>query len=262
VASIARSPNPEDGPLNPDIQAPSFSGEAARQLHDAAIRIVMIPLFGVVVPHITGYFGPIEPADARYWFGLLWGCLISFLIWHGNRYFLIKQRQHYDWFQHPVRKLTVLIFASIFYTASCTVLLMLAWFRFASLETDWVVIRSVTFASVVCVLFITHVYETVFLIQQRESDLIAVERLERARTEAELQALKVQVAPHFLFNSLNTLAWLIENSREKALEFNQNLADVYRYILLARRRELVPIDDELFFVRQYFSLLAIGSRTA
>ena len=243
--------------LNPDVTAPKLSPGATPPLNDAGIRLVMIPIFGVIVPHITGYFGAIGPGDWLYWFGLLWGILISFSIWHGNRYFLIKQRQHYDWFQHPVRKLTVLVFASIFYTSACTVLLTLAWFRFASLDADWVVIRSVTLASVVCVLFITHVYETVFLIQQRESDLVAVERLQRARTEAELEALKIQVAPHFLFNSLNTLSWLIEHSRSRALEFTQNLAEVYRYILVARRRELVPLADELEFLEQYFGLLKI-----
>jgi hypothetical protein len=243
--------------LKPEIAVPNLPQGAAAPLNDLGIRLVMIPAFGVAVPNITGYFGPIGPSDWHYWVGLLWGCVISFMIWHGNRYFLIKQRQHYDWFQHPVRKLTVLIFASIFYTSACTVTLTLAWFQVAGLETDWVAIRSVTLASVVCVLFITHVYETVFLIQQRESDLVAVERLQRARTEAELEALKVQVAPHFLFNSLNTLSWLIENSRAKALEFNQNLAEVYRYILVARRRELVPLQEELDFLQQYFGLLRI-----
>jgi hypothetical protein len=255
VASIATSSNPEKRPLNLDI-APPNPLHAAR-LNDLGIRIVMIPLFGVLVPHLTGYLGPLSPVDPRYWLGLVWGCLISFCIWHGNRFFLIKQREHYDWFQHPVRKLAVLVFASIFYTSACTITLTLAWFRFAGLQTDWVVIRSVTLASVVCVLFITHVYETVYLIQQRESDLLTFERLQRTRIEAELEALKTQVAPHFLFNSLNTLSWLIENSPPKALDFNQNLAEVYRYILLARRRELVPLSEELEFLEQYFSLLKI-----
>jgi LytS/YehU family sensor histidine kinase len=110
---------------------------------------------------------------------------------------------------------------------------------------------------VICVVFITHVYETVYLIQQREDDLLAVERLERARTEAELAALKAQVAPHFLFNSLNTLSWLIEHYPKKALAFNQDLAEVYRYILVAHRRELAPLEEELAFARRYFNLLKL-----
>ena len=217
----------------------------------------MIPAFAIVIPHLTGYFGPYTPATAMYWAGLAWSLVISFTIWHGNRYFLLKQRQHYDWFQQPVRKITVLAFACVFYTAPCTVLMMLAWYAVAGFGPDWNVIRLVTLACIICVAFITHVYETVYLIRQREDDILAVERLERARTQAELEALKAQVAPHFLFNSLNTLAWLIENSPQRALAFNQNLADVYRYILLARRRDLVPLEEEWQFLQQYCELLRL-----
>jgi hypothetical protein len=253
VASIAELPKRENGLLNPSA-APL---KPVSPLNDLTIRLIMIPAFGVIVPHATGYFGPYDADDPAYWFGLVWACLISFVLWHGNRFFLLKQREHLDWFRHPVRKLTALVFASVFYTAPCTVAMMLGWFQMAGLPADWSVIRTVTLACVVCVLFITHLYETVYLIHQRESDLLAVERLERARTEAELDALKVQVAPHFLFNSLNTLSWLIENSPPKAVEFNQNLAEVYRYILMARQREMVVLQDEVEFLEQYFKLLKI-----
>jgi hypothetical protein len=247
VASIATTPKPETR---------SLKRESA-SLNDRGIRLIMIPAFGLVIPQLTGYFGTLTAASPTYWIGLLWANLISFTIWHGNRFLLLKQRQHYDWFQHPVRKITVLAFACVFYTAPCAVLMMLAWYAFAGFGPDWNVIRLVTLACVICVAFITHVYETVYLIQQRESDMLAVERLERARTQAELEALKAQVAPHFLFNSLNTLGWLIENNSQKALAFNQNLADVYRYILLARRRDLVPLDEELRFLEQYCDLLRL-----
>lgn len=238
MGSIAASTNPENWHPKPD-------GE---ELKDRGIRLLLIPVFGVVIPHLTGYFGPLTARDPKYWAGLFWGVLISAAIWHGNRYFLIKQRSHYDWFRHPVRKIVVLAFGCIFFTAPCCTLMMLAWYSFAGFGPDWNAIRLVTLLCVICVAFITHVYETVYLIQQRESDMLA-------RTEAELEALKAHVAPHFLFNSLNTLSWLIEHSPEKALDFNQDLAEVYRYILIARRRDLVPLEEEWTFVKQYCALL-------
>ncbi len=250
MVPIASSPKPENvslkpenGPLNP--------------VNDLAIRLVMIPAFALAIPNLTGYFGPYTPATAKYWAGLAWSFVIAFTIWHGNRYFLLKQRQHYDWFQQPIRKVMMLAFACVFYTAPCAVLMMLAWYAFAGFGPDWNTIRLATLACIVCVAFVTHVYETVFLIREREDDMLAVERLERARTQAELEALKSQVAPHFLFNSLNTLAWLIENSPQRALAFNQNLADVYRYILMARRRDLVPLDEEWQFLAHYCDLLRL-----
>jgi hypothetical protein len=58
-------------------------------------------------------------------------------------------------------------------------------------------VRIVTLVAVLCVIFVTHVHETVFLIREREADLVHVERLEKARIEAELSALRAQVDPHF-----------------------------------------------------------------
>lgn len=247
VSSTATIPNREISSPKPDNPP----------LNDLGIRLLLIPAFGILIPHLTGYFGPLALFGPKYWAGLAWGNVISFTIWHGNRYFLLRQRKYYDWFRHPLRKITVLAFACVFYTAPCTVLMMLGWYAFAGFGPDWAAIRLTTLACIICVAFITHVYETVFLIRQREDDMIAVERLETARTQAELDALKAQVAPHFLFNSLNTLAWLIEHSPGKALAFNQNLADVYRYILVSRRRELVPLEDEWIFLGQYCDLLRL-----
>ena len=245
----------------PDRTAPKPENQPAKApatpLHDGGIRAVMVPVFGIAIPYLSGYFGHYGPRDGKYWIGLAWAVLISFTIWHGNRYLLLRQREHYDWFRHPFRKLIVLVFASVFYTAPCAVLMIRAWYAFAGMAPDWNGIRTATLASIVCVAFITHVYETVYLIRQRESDMVAVERLERARVQAELEALKAQVAPHFLFNSLNTLSWLIENNPSRAVAFNQNLAEVYRYILTARRREMVPLSEELEFLEQYCGLLTL-----
>jgi hypothetical protein len=246
-------PKLDIGALKTDAQPPKQHVE----LRDQRIRLLLIPAFGIAIPHFAGYFGPLEPHQPLYWTGLAWAVLISFAIWHGNRFFLIKQREHYDWFDHPVRKITLLLFANVFYTAPVSVLMTVAWYRFAGFGPDWSVIRTVTLACVICVVFVTHVYETVYLIQQRESDLVAVERLERARAQAELESIKAQVTPHFLFNSLNTLGWLIEHSPARAVEFNQNLAEVYRYILVPGRRELIPLEEEWEFVLRYFRLLEL-----
>jgi LytS/YehU family sensor histidine kinase len=184
--------------------------------------------------------------------------LLAALIWHGNRFFLIEQRRHYDWFDHPWRKVSVLLFANVFWTAPLTATMVWAWYRLAGFaEPDLAAIRAVALVNVVCVIFVTHVYETVHLIRQREGDLLAVAQLQRARAEAELLALKAQVDPHFLFNSLNTLAHLIPHDPARALAFTGGLADTYRYILQNRERDLVPLEDELSFASGYFELLRL-----
>ena len=112
-----------------------------------------------------------------------------------------------------------------------------------------------TLTIVSSVVFVTHVYETVYLIRQRERDLLTAARLDRARAEAELAVLKSHVDPHFLFNSLNSLAYLIPRDAKRAAEFAQRLGEVYLYILSNREKDLVPLADELRFALGYVGLL-------
>ena len=107
---------------------------------------------------------------------------------------------------------------------------------------------------VIAVIFVTHAYETVFLIKERENDQLRLERVERARLEAELETMKAQLAPHFLFNCLNPLAALIEREPAAAAAFNQHLADVCRYLLLQKNRDLVPLEHEIAFFDSYVAL--------
>jgi len=243
------APKAEDAA--PNRSAPDFS------LRDLRIRLVMVPAFAIGIPHATQLFGPLGVRDAAYWAGYLWFTLLSFLVWHGNRWVLLAQRRRLDWFHHPMRKIALLVLANILFTAPLAVAMLWAWYRANGFEADWGAIRAATLMTVICVLFITHVYETVYLIQQRGSDLVQFEKLERAKAEAELEALKAQVDPHFLFNSLNTLAWLIRNDAARALRFNENLAEVYRYILHNKHRELVMVEEELAFLLRYFELLRL-----
>jgi LytS/YehU family sensor histidine kinase len=145
-----------------------------------------------------------------------------------------------------------------FYTIPISALLLVIWYKlFNAGIVNWDVITTTILMMMICVLFITHVYETVFLVREAESEKLKKEQLERARAEAELEALKNQIDPHFIFNSLNTLSHLIEKDPVKAKQFNDNLADVYRYILQNKARELVLLHEEMVFLNDYFSLLKI-----
>ena len=213
--------------------------------------------FGLAIPLMTGLYGPYTPADGAFWIGQTAFIVLALAIWAGNRWLLLKQRQHFDWFSHPLRKLLMLVSANVLYTAPLTALGLLAWFAWAGLPLDRAALQLVVLANVICVLFVTHAYETMFLIRERESDLMRVERLERARLQTELGALKAQIDPHFLFNSLNTLGHLISSDAQRGREFCDALAEVYRCVLASREHDLVALADELAFVRLYHRLLVL-----
>ena len=83
------------------------------------------------------------------------------------------------------------------------------------------------------------------------------EQLQREFAQVRLQALKSQVNPHFLFNSLSVLSSLVHVSPEQAELFIQHLAKAYRYILEQKESEMVSLKEELSFLEAYFFLLQI-----
>ena len=237
---------------NADVETPN-----PVRLDDRLVMALGSLGFGLAIPWVTGLFGPLGPRDGVFWAGFFGFIALAASIWAGNRWLLLKQREHFDWFQRPLRKLLMLVVANVLYTAPITVLGLLAWWSVAGLPVDGGALQVVVLTNVICVLFVTHGYETLFLIRERESDLLQVERLQRLRAQAELGALKAQVDPHFLFNSLNTLGHLIQADPARGREFCDTLAEVYRYVLDSRQRDLVPLAEELAFLRRYHRLLEL-----
>ena len=68
-------------------------------------------------------------------------------------------------------------------------------------------------------------------------------------------ALRAQVNPHFLFNSLNTLYSMISSGNRNAENFVIELTKVYRYVLTQQNRETVEFQDEFFFLKSYVAIL-------
>ncbi len=84
--------------------------------------------------------------------------------------------------------------------------------------------------------------------QNRESLLL------QQVTEAELRALRAQINPHFLFNSLNTIANLIVTNPGRAETMTLRLARVFRHLLAQASRPLVPVREEIEFLRTYLEI--------
>lgn len=220
------------------------------------MRLIGIPFFGIAIPNITGLFGNLSWTDASYWLGYLYFIGLAAAIWQGNRYLLFRTRKRFTWFDKPIEKLVLLFMNNIFYTTPLTIAWLCMWYNLAGFEgIKWDVILIVALVNVICVLFVTHVYETVFMVKEQQNEQVKNSELQRAKAEAELAALKNQIDPHFMFNSLNTLTHLIKVSGSKALEFTENLAEVYRYILSQKDQTLVLLDDELDFTHKYTDLL-------
>ncbi len=80
---------------------------------------------------------------------------------------------------------------------------------------------------------------------------------ERKQIDLQLKALKSQLSPHFLFNSLNTVSSLVFVDKWKAKLFIRRLANLYNYTLQSYHSKLITLKEELDFVASYQYLLAI-----
>ncbi|RQO66135.1 hypothetical protein DBR43_28290 [Pedobacter sp. KBW06] len=92
-----------------------------------------------------------------------------------------------------------------------------------------------------------------FLHKWTDAELEAI-RLKQSVTQAQLDALKAQIDPHFLFNNFSTLTALIEEDKDIAVKFLQQLSSVYRYLLANRSQSVISLKEELAFIRSYFFL--------
>lgn len=79
------------------------------------------------------------------------------------------------------------------------------------------------------------------------------EKAERARTEL----LKIQIDPHFMFNNFSILTELINEDRDIASKFLAQLSKVYRYIITNLKQDIVPIEEEIKFLRSYIYLISL-----
>ncbi|MBM3751496.1 MAG: hypothetical protein FJW21_10030 [Acidimicrobiia bacterium] len=80
------------------------------------------------------------------------------------------------------------------------------------------------------------------------------QRMQQLATEAELRALRSQINPHFLFNALTTIGYLIQTAPDRALQTLLKLTGVLRGVLRQSQAEFVPLRDELSLVRDYLDI--------
>lgn len=98
------------------------------------------------------------------------------------------------------------------------------------------------------------IYEAISFYLQLQAAVAEKADLMRQQAESQLEGLRNQVNPHFLFNSLNTLICLIPEDAGKAVRFVQQLSKVYRYVLESRDAKMIPLHAELEFLRSYVFL--------
>ncbi|GAB4041493.1 sensor histidine kinase [Spirosoma gilvum] len=227
-------------------------------LHDRWLRLIGIPL--AVVPFVALTIAAYGYNTQLVLLMSVWGLISTSVLWHLLLWWVIRVRMEYPG-RENTRKRIVKTFGGyslftildqcfetrVLYQLDPTGLLPEPAF-----PVDYLVPIAMALFFVVVV---GSYYEGSYNLSQYRKAVERTEAVKKKRLENELARLKSRVNPHFLFNSLNSLSALINEDRQRAGAFLDELSSVYRYMLQASQRSLVPLREELAFLEAYRYLL-------
>lgn len=213
-------------------------------------RLVLILLLSL------GYTG-LNTGD-NFWVTLLLTYVYAFSFWQGNHFIMGLVFKRFPRHEDLKVRLIAQISASVVYTiiAAVGVSFLL------SILTPWVsftipYIKFMIFVGLVITFAVSGIYESIFFFKQWRATILEAEKLRVENLEIQLNSLKNQVNPHFLFNSLNVLATLIHTDADKAEAFIKEFSAMYRYILEKGEKNFVTLQEEIAFLKAFIFLQKI-----
>jgi len=182
--------------------------------------------------------------------------LMWIVLWKGNSVLSDLLSKRIPWIRQPLTRFLTGIVLTIGYTvlAVVTLIAIFEYFSNTTLGKGYVYTLYGSITITILISFFLHARN--FLMSWRKASFER-EQFEKESIAARYEALKNQVSPHFLFNSLNALSNLVYEDQEKAVRFIKQLSEVYRYVLDTRDKEVVPLSEELKFLDSYLYLQQI-----
>lgn len=186
--------------------------------------------------------------------------LITIFVWEGNLRIDELLNSKLPWEKSPGKRIAVHLPLSMLFSAFIIYISMLAFNKYVCTFPEEARARFMFVAVIIGVLvsiIILSIEVGSQFFKNWKKSLIEVEKYKAESVQAQLQNLKEQVNPHFLFNNLSVLSSLVYKDQDKAVDFINQLSKVYRYLLESRNSELIPLEDELKFIESYTYLLQI-----
>ncbi|MFC5408978.1 sensor histidine kinase [Larkinella bovis] len=164
---------------------------------------------------------------------------------------------HYGQLNQMVRRVAYCLLFYIVITAGfvCSLYGVFGWLAIPGYRFDPTVFRWTLLLGFMTNIISVGILESAYTYQRWKESVQREYELKKLHMERQLDSLKQQVNPHFLFNSLNSLTALISENPEKAEVFAEELSSVYRYVLRANEQNLTELDTELAFIQSYYHLL-------
>lgn len=181
--------------------------------------------------------------------------------WKGNEYLSGYIETKISWLEAPVKRFWVGFVVMVVYTVSMAAIIFYLFYivylgnSVSEMTASGFMVNLL--APVFTTMFImSFLFAREFLISYRQA-AINLEKLRSEQLASQYETLKSQVNPHFLFNSLNVLTSLVHQQPDTAVKFIKKLSEVYRFVLDSRKQEVVDLETELRFVKDYMYLQKI-----
>ena len=210
-----------------------------------------------IIRHFNGYEVITDYNQLLKFF--LYNQLYSVVLYLANAYTFILFGKKVQGLFFTRRNLIKLIARSIGITLICLVFLRFITEVLIEGETltefiEGEGIQNYTFSLIITAI-VTAIFYGFYYYKHIQETKVKEQKMIAGTASAKFDALKNQLDPHFLFNSLNVLTSLIEENPEAATRFTTALSKVYRYVLEQKNKDLVTVEEELKFANLYMSLI-------
>lgn len=217
-------------------------------------------IVGVGISFLLHFLVRIEAPKHHPLHDLLTSVILTILIWEGNLRIDTLLDKKFPWQSKPARRILIHLPVSVIFSAAVIYYSLQLFSRFIcklpDAQQELLMLTSVVIGVMVSITVLSIEISSQFFSYWKKS-LVEIEKHKTERLQAQLQNLKNQINPHFLFNNLSVLSSLVYKDQDKAVDFIRQLSKVYRYLLDNRNSELVSLENELTFIHAYTYLLKI-----
>ncbi len=224
------------------------------------IKVSILITVGIVLLNLIINFGnEVKVAELLERFGITF--IYSFVLTAVSSYFHVYASKRYSWETQAKQRLWFGAIGSVIFTVIAfglvrwfvEVIIYRATFEyFIANEKIYYYVTALAITLVASLFF--HAF---YFYKALQDTKIKEQKIIAGTASAKFDALKNQLDPHFLFNSLNVLTSLIDEDPIQAQRFTTALSKVYRYVLEQKNKDLVLVNEEFDFARTYIKLLAM-----
>ncbi|GAB4032096.1 sensor histidine kinase [Spirosoma jeollabukense] len=231
---------------------------ALKTLNDRRLRIfgpLIVFVVGTLFFRLNWYFEEPLPTVLR---SDLIALVSGYICWNLARWVVLSLQKRYPGLANARRRLQWMALLLPLLINIAWIIRRVGHMAFNNLDTFWAPLPAYTYGLGIqlfyhAVYFV--IYEGSYVMQAWQQTYERNEGLKKDKLQHQLNKLKSQINPHFLFNSLNILSSLIYEDPRKAEDVVDEISIVYRYLLRVNDGELTTLGAELQFIQSYFHLL-------